>query len=909
MSQSGSLISSGGSGSGVLTLTGNTGGAIGPDGSGNINVVGTGDIAIAGSGNTLSVSGPNTGAITIDIHVSAQGNNTTGTGSISKPYLTAAKAFDVANAGSPTASKNYSIYLHGVVTETAATPPQITPFTHLIGDGSRHNLNGNVMILRAGVWAGSDIPFDFRNIDYAGQSITLDLFPYANSNVKMFNWYDVKFVEDTSIAGATVNLTSNTNSFHRFFNCTGNDNVSGAAAALNINGGNYYWFGGSSPTLTGIATNTGNTYYTYGTMLPALMSISGSIINIFGCDPNTNTTTLTLTDSVLKQDSSGVNRFNINLVGSSFVNYTSWAQLINVDFSANPVNYAVATPPTGFDPSVQQFLVGLDTALHIISVDMHVSAQGSDTTGSGAITNPYATASKALSVIVTAADYSATKNYNVYLHGVVTETGNVGIVPFCHMIGDGSLHNLNGHSIVFASTIWGASNQFFTFQNIDYTAQTISLAAAAFANNVRYVKFQNCIGGLFAFTGPSTATSYVFQNDLTTNPFLGGNGTLTGNGGSYYFTGASNFDTVTLTSSNGQTNASFEANILPRAISCNSNGSGQLTTYIFASDSQINGTAVTMNASADNCVLITDTSIPNASITLLNGATVTLTTQAQMLLPGFTPVNYTPTTATTGYPTSVKNHFQGIDNAFGSVVTSQYDPGFIYGMPLTRTGNTTVSIGIGKATDSANSYNFNVSSPITLTITSSGAGGLDTGSYATNTWYYIYVIAKPDNTTSGVFSTNGTSPTLPSGYTKFRLIGACRSASSGTVIKFFYQRGNSNQRTYYWDNGDPSQQVLSGGNAVVGAPGTVDCRSIMSPLSEEGQLQYSYVPNTASNSFNISSPDDPTSPMTITTGQVMGQTQAAQVAIWANSTQQISYFVSNASDSLSLQGVSYIEYV
>lgn len=914
------LVESGGS-SALMTLTGNTGGAISAV-AGNIDIIGTGSLSFAGTAGTLTLTDSGTSAITIDLHVSAQGNNATGTGSLSRPYLTAAKAFDVAAAGSPTITKNYSIYLHGIVTEAVATPPQITPFTHLIGDGSRHNLNSNVMVLRSTWSAVTNAPFEFRNIDYAGQTIVLDTTSFADTNTRLFYWYNCKFVENTAIAGATLDLAAPLNTtFHKFFDCIGNDPVSGASAQLNITvGGAYYASGGSFPRLNVSSTNslTITTVSVLGVVLADAFNADATagtsiMLSISGSDAATNLTQALLIGDVagvtLIQDSEGINRNAISFSGLGGIMYKSWAQLMQADFQGFPVNYVPATPPTGFDRSIEQFFEGIDTGLHIISVDYHVSAQGNNSTGTGAITNPFLTAQKAMSVITTAADYSASKNYNIYLHGVVTESTNLGIVPFCHLIGDGSLHSLGGHSIIFAATIWGASNQFFTFQNIDYTGQALSLAAAGFANNVRYIKFQNCIGGTFAFTAPSTATVYVFQNDLTTNPFLGGNGTLTGNGGAYMFTGASNFDTVTLTNSNGQTNGAFESNILPRIISCNSNGSGQLSTYIFASDSQINGTGVTMNASANSCVLFTDTSIPNASITLLNGATVTLSTQAQMLLPGFTPTNYTPSTATTGYPTSVKNHLQGIDSALGTVVTSQYDPGFINKMPLTRTGATTVSIGIGKATDSANSYNFSVGSPITLTITSSGAGGLDTGSYATDTWYYVYVIAKADNTTSGVFSTNGTSPTLPSGYTKFRLIGTCRSATVGTVIKFFYQTGNSNARTYYWDDEDTSQQVLDNGNAVIGAPGTVDCRPVMSPLSQEGQLQYDYVPFNASNAFNISSPDDSDLAMTTTTGQVMGQVQSGVVPIWANSTQQISYFVSSTSDSLDLQGVSYVEYV
>lgn len=54
------LGGSGGGGSGsVLTLTGNSGGAVGPNGSGNINLIGSGGITITGNPgtNTLTVTG------------------------------------------------------------------------------------------------------------------------------------------------------------------------------------------------------------------------------------------------------------------------------------------------------------------------------------------------------------------------------------------------------------------------------------------------------------------------------------------------------------------------------------------------------------------------------------------------------------------------------------------------------------------------------------------------------------------------------------------------------------------------------------------------------------------------------------------------------------------------------------
>lgn len=72
----------------------------------------------------------------------------------------------------------------------------------------------------------------------------------------------------------------------------------------------------------------------------------------------------------------------------------------------------------------------------------------------------------------------------------------------------------------------------------------------------------------------------------------------------------------------------------------------------------------------------------------------------------------------------------------------------------------------------------------TLDITASGANGLDTGSEAANTWYYIYLIMKDDGTVNGLLSASATSPTLPSGYTKKRLVGAVRNNASSNFIQF-----------------------------------------------------------------------------------------------------------------------------
>ena len=59
------------------------------------------------------------------------------------------------------------------------------------------------------------------------------------------------------------------------------------------------------------------------------------------------------------------------------------------------------------------------------------------------------------------------------------------------------------------------------------------------------------------------------------------------------------------------------------------------------------------------------------------------------------------------------------------------------------------------------------SSTLTINTAGTGANGIDTGSQASSTWYYIWVISD-GTTTAAMVSTSSTSPTMPSGYVSTR---------------------------------------------------------------------------------------------------------------------------------------------
>jgi hypothetical protein len=150
--------------------------------------------------------------------------------------------------------------------------------------------------------------------------------------------------------------------------------------------------------------------------------------------------------------------------------------------------------------------------------------------------------------------------------------------------------------------------------------------------------------------------------------------------------------------------------------------------------------------------------------------------------------------------------------------------GYLDGCILsTAGGSATMSISAGYATDSATAYLMNLTAIAKTTsawAVGNGTGGLDTGTIANSTWYHFYVIRRPDTgVVDVVFSTNATTPTLPTNYTQYRRIGSGLTNGSAQWTSFT-QNGDE-----FWLN-DPVQTAASGTN-----PGTASVsHTLTAPL-------------------------------------------------------------------------------
>jgi hypothetical protein len=134
-----------------------------------------------------------------------------------------------------------------------------------------------------------------------------------------------------------------------------------------------------------------------------------------------------------------------------------------------------------------------------------------------------------------------------------------------------------------------------------------------------------------------------------------------------------------------------------------------------------------------------------------------------------------------------------------------------------------VDISAGEVGADDGSDVIEVTTPLTVDITTIGAAnGLDGGSEASDTWYYLFLIKNPaTGAVAGLLSASSTSPTLPSGYTKKRLIGAVRNDGSSNFLPFI----QAGKRVQYEDR----QLVWSG--ALTSGFVAKDCSGVVPPVS------------------------------------------------------------------------------
>lgn len=161
---------------------------------------------------------------------------------------------------------------------------------------------------------------------------------------------------------------------------------------------------------------------------------------------------------------------------------------------------------------------------------------------------------------------------------------------------------------------------------------------------------------------------------------------------------------------------------------------------------------------------------------------------------------------------------------------------YINGLKLAYLTGTTMTVTAGRCSNSTNVNDISVGLPlnvaatqtgvlpvaagtgtVTINTAAHGAGGLDTGSMANNTFYGVYAIGDSFGIEPGsaMISANLTTPLLPSGYDMFFRIGFIKTDGSAAILPF-RQDGCGLDRWMWYDA--PIATDVTAGSSATYAP-------------------------------------------------------------------------------------------
>jgi len=184
---------------------------------------------------------------------------------------------------------------------------------------------------------------------------------------------------------------------------------------------------------------------------------------------------------------------------------------------------------------------------------------------------------------------------------------------------------------------------------------------------------------------------------------------------------------------------------------------------------------------------------------------------------------------------------------------------YINGLIISNNGttpHTKLDIAAGQARDSNNLVDMilgdylnegtgTANAATTLNFSVKGANGIDVGTIAATTWYYIFIIADSSNknATATIASLSATAPTLPFGYDSIRCIGSVKTDGSAFLLKFYETNNNSTNRFFEWDAPIAVTVTDSGTSATYSA---MDFSTGV-PVSNYGKVTVYYIwdPNAA----------------------------------------------------------------
>ncbi len=221
------------------------------------------------------------------------------------------------------------------------------------------------------------------------------------------------------------------------------------------------------------------------------------------------------------------------------------------------------------------------------------------------------------------------------------------------------------------------------------------------------------------------------------------------------------------------------------------------------------------------------------------------------------------------------------------------------------TPNTKLDVASGSILDSTGVYQLVSDASITINAAANGLNGLDTGSLAASTVYYVYLVADPvTQLPIGAMVSASATPLMPFGYSAYALIGYVTTDASSHFLLGYWTAGNSSRRSFVYDA--PQATSVTAGNAT---SYTAVALTAFVPAVQNTpvSMAYSFTPGAASRTLSLT-PGNATGAAVTITGQVTSVVVSGNASVFArvtSSVPEVDYKVANSGDAVALNVAGY----
>jgi hypothetical protein len=257
--------------------------------------------------------------------------------------------------------------------------------------------------------------------------------------------------------------------------------------------------------------------------------------------------------------------------------------------------------------------------------------------------------------------------------------------------------------------------------------------------------------------------------------------------------------------------------------------------------------------------------------------------------------------------------------SFGVVSGTGILRNMITGLIATNNGtdpDNDIDVSVGAAMHSTNTEVMELTSVITKRldatwVVGTNQGGLDTGSKAADTWYFVWLIKRPDTDVVDVlFSTSSSTPTMPTDYTMKRLIGAFKTDGSSNILAFEPDETAGGGLQFLWS--DPPLDVNVTEDTVANTrtlggimPGVVVDAILNVYVENTSNVEaFAYISSPFVSNEIASTSAAPLASVGVSTSSV-GDVVAAMVRVRTNSSGQVRTIASQASTTIRIATLGF----